>query len=106
MSHSSDLRSWCLSLIEAPAFQQLIPLIFFFALPICVLLLVRNLDTSYLSWSVVMFLENLGLGLPWAWSNAHASGSMVRSGTERRREKRKHAGKTRGDRTVSMNGNA
>ena len=100
-----SIRSYCLSLVANPLFQQLAPFAVLFLVPLLVLYAVQTIKRhrSRLFWSIVMVFESLGLpfgaSMPWNWGSAgHASGS---SGHERKKSKKKHP-RTRADQ-IAMN---
>lgn len=102
---SEDIRSYCLTIIKNPLFQQLAPFAVLFVLPVLILFTVQAATAtaqnhkSYLLWCAAMVLESFGIGLPWNWSNSHAASG---SGHERKKSKKKHV-RTRAEQ-VSANG--
>lgn len=101
----ANLRSYCLSLIANPLFQQLAPFVVLFVVPFIVLYAAQTVKRSRLFWSAAMLLGNFGLSfgasMPWNWGGAaHASGS---GGHERK--KKKHP-RTRVEQMAAMHGDA
>jgi hypothetical protein len=102
MFFQDDFRAWCFAIFSEQAVQQIAPLIVLILIPFLVLSLSSQVGRNSLFYSLAMVFENLGLGLPWNWSNGHsASGHAIH---ERKKSKKSHP-RNRAEQ-VALNGNA